>query len=529
MNDLWIGDASIKYPKELLDGRMSAEAAVIGLIWKDPLILDEIELKAQDFLSYDGQLYFNIAKRLREKKVNEFDEASMVSNLDENLYATYKERGGFKSISRVSSVISEKNRDSIIDTLEKYNIMLRLYDNGFNLTTPIMIGKKTVSPIEVFDKMSSTDIIEWYTVQLAKMVGGGYDTKVLEDTNMEITDEFLNSLEHGDEYGTPYGKAGVDVNGDEINVFPYLSSLTLGLKKQATHFIAGFSSSGKTCLWCSIVLSMALKEKVLIICNEQSSRVWRINMLSFILYKKFRYDKITKSVLMSGNFTPEQREMLNKAKDYFNETYVKTDRLHFIQLSENNIELVKAKIRYYHLQYGYSMVVYDTLKIADIGYRTNNTSGWEELIQYSRDLDIMAKRYDMIMCASVQLAQSQKGNLFLDSNMLSGAKGMVEQLDTLLCIRDVYKEELDKNSKYYCHPYQLHKVYDESLGKEVWREEPFEADPKYAWKMIFLCKARNAENSTSSGSVLMFNFFGQYAVFKEQCWARPKHGIIGSN
>ena len=243
-------------------------------------------------------------------------------------------------------------------------------------------------------------------------------------------------------------------------------------------------------------------------------------MLLVILYKHFRFTGITKSNLMAGRLDDDDKKILKKAQDYFNAHY--KGRLHFIQLAENSFDVVKSKIRFYALQYNYSMVVFDTLKISDSNKRDSNMAAWEELVQYSRDLDILAKKMNLIMCASVQLAQSQKGALFLDSNMLSGAKGMVEQLDTLLCIRDVYKDELDPNSKFYCSPYQV--VKDEVTGK--FTEKQYLCDPKSSWKFCFLAKSRNSENSTSSGSALMFNFLGQYSSFKEVCWGRPKHGWI---
>ena len=106
--------------------------------------------------------------------------------------------------------------------------------------------------------------------------------------------------------------------------------------------------------------------------------------------------------------------------------------------------------------------------------------------------------------------------------MLSGAKGMVEQLDTLLCLRDVYKEELDPQSKIFCSPFQ--RVVNEVTG--VTEERPYQCDPKYSWKMCFLAKSRNSENSDSSGCAMLLKFFGPMAVWSEPCWARPKHGFI---
>lgn len=522
MNDVWLRGVEDKYPKELLEGRINAEASVIGILWQDPLILDEISLSSADFLSKDGRFYFGVEKHLRSKNLNEFDEVAVISNLSEETLEKFNELGGYKAIDNMASVVSLKNRDSILDELYRYNTILRLYDAGFNLTKKIQIGKKEMTPLEFSKNLTSTELVEWYETQLNKMYVGGYDVKLLEDTDIEITDEFLESLENAEEYGTPYAYAGKDINGDNMNVFPYLSSLTLGFTRQASHYIAGFSSSGKTAMWCSIAMSMALQEKILILCNEQSSKVWKINMILFILYKHFKEYGITKSSLMAGKLTDENKKMLQKAKDYFNEHY--KGRMHFIQLSENSFDVVKSKIRFYALQYGYSMVIFDTLKISDSNKRDGNLAAWEELVQYSRDLDILAKKFNLIMCASVQLAQSQKGALFLDSNMLSGAKGMVEQLDTLLCIRDVYKDELDQSSKYFCHPYQV--VRDEN-GNSTTKD--YLCDPKYPWKFCFLAKSRNSENSTSSGSALMFRFNGRYATFSECCWGKPKHGFIGSN
>lgn len=522
MKDVWISGVTEKYPSSLLDGRLNAEASTIGLIWQDPLILDETKLSAKDFLSVDGRFYFEVAKQLRAKGVLDFNEVAVISNLEPNILDKFTEKGGYKEVNNIASIISERNKDSILDSLSKCNIILRLYNRGFNLEKEMVINNKKITPLEYFKSLKSGQIIDWYDAQLCKLYDGGYDMNLLEDEDVSITDDFIQGLADAKEYGIPYAKAGKCCDGKDMNVFPYLSSLTLGFTKKASHYVSGFSSSGKTSFWGSVIMSMALQEKVLIICNEQSSKVWKMNMLLFILYKHFHYTDVTKSKLMSGTFRKDakQMEMVNKAKDYFNKHY--DGRIHFIQLAENNFDIVKSKIRYYALQLGYGVVVFDTLKIADSNRRNDSLAGWEELVQYSRDLDILAKKLNICMCCSVQLAQGQKGNLFLGSQMLSGAKGIVEQLDTLLCLRDVYKEELDPNSKFFCAPFQ--KVLNETTGE--YEERPYECDPKYSWKMCFLGKSRNSENSDSSGCAIMLKFFGAMAVWSEPCWCRPKHGYI---
>lgn len=517
---LWVNGIEEKYPPELLKGRISAEGNLIGLIFKDPLILDELNLTSQDLISIDGRFYFGVATQLRKRGVVDFSEVAIMSNLDQSVLEKFNERGGYDAINNIASLVSLKNKESILDSLNRYNVYNKLFDAGFNLLDPIPIGKRVIAPIEFFKNLDSNSILEWYEVQISKM-GSGYDVKLLEDEDLEITDEFLEKLQNGDEQGTSYAYAGIDIKGDNMNVFPFLSSLTLGFIAGASHYIAGFSSTGKTAMMCSIIMALIHNgEKVLILCNEQSSKVWKINMLVFILYKYFRYTKVTKSNLMTGKLSHDDLDMIQKAKEYFN-TKIKGN-VHFIQMAENDMNVVKSKIRFYALQFGYSTVVYDTFKIGDTTKRNKDVAAWEELVQASRDLDMYAKKYNLIMLCSVQLAQANKNALFLDSNMLSGAKGIVEQLDTLLCIRDVYKEELDPTSKFYCSPYQLKQ--NETTGK--WEREEYVCDPSDSWKMIFLAKSRNSENSASSQSALMFRFMGQYAIFQERCWGRPKHGYI---
>lgn len=522
MTDVWISGVTEKYPALLLDGRLNAEASTIGLIWKDPLILDETKLTAKDFLSIDGRFYFEVAKQLRSKNVMDFNEVAVISNLEQSVLDKFTERGGYKEVNNIASIVSERNKDSILDSLAKCNIILRLYNRGFNLEKEMVINNKKITPLEYFKGLKAGQIIDWYDAQLCKLYDGGYDMNLLEDEDVFITDDFIQGLADAKEYGIPYAKAGKCCENKDMNVFPYLSSLTLGFAKKASHYVSGFSSSGKTSFWCSVIMSMALQEKVLVICNEQSSKVWKMNMLLFILYKHFHYMDVTKNKLMSGAFKKDakQMEMVGLAQKYFNEHY--EGRIHFIQLAENNFDIVKSKIRYYALQLNYGVVVFDTLKIADSNRRNDSLAGWEELVQYSRDLDILAKKLNICMCCSVQLAQNQKGSLFLGSQMLSGAKGIVEQLDTLLCLRDVYKEELDPNSKFFCAPFQ--KIFNEATGE--YEERPYECDPKYSWKMCFLGKSRNSENSDSSGCAIMLKFFGAMAVWSEPCWARPKHGYI---
>ena len=115
MKNVWISGVTEKYPSSLLEGRLNAEASTIGLIWKDPLILDETKLSVKDFLSSDGRFYFEVAKQLRAKGVMDFNEVAVISNLEKSVLDKFSEKGGYKEVNNIASIVSERNKDSILE------------------------------------------------------------------------------------------------------------------------------------------------------------------------------------------------------------------------------------------------------------------------------------------------------------------------------------------------------------------------------------------------------------------------------
>ena len=124
----------------------------------------------------------------------------------------------------------------------------------------------------------------------------------------------------------------------------------------------------------------------------------------------------------------------------------------------------QKKIRENVLRYGYDCVLYDTFKIQESDFE--GTRQDLSLVRDSRELDKIAKKYNIIMLASVQLAERLKGKLFLDSSVLSNSKQIKEILENLFLMRTVYDEELDEKNKFYCRPFRLKKVNDKWIEEE---------------------------------------------------------------
>lgn len=365
--------------------------------------------------------------------------------------------------------------------------------------------------------MDSESVIDWYESRVSS-IGTGYSSRVLEDEEIDIDDDFLKDCESGLENGVPFDIAGEDINGETMNCFPFLSKQINGLMDGTTSILGGYSSVGKSTAWVTILMGLMYRgRKVLLISNEQKCKIFKINFVIWLLYKHFRYYKLTKTKLKSGDFNDEDKEMLHKAQSYWRENF--KHKIRFIGLPDADMSLVKKEIRKYVLSDGYDTVLYDTFKI---DFTENKDSKeYLSLIKDSRELDKIAKKYNIIMLCSLQLAINTLGKLFLDASVLSMSKQIKEILEVLLLMRTVYDEELDPdNKKYFCRPFQLKKVD----GK--WIEMPYEADRAATWRMLFVEKNRNGNNSSDTGVAYLEKYDGSHGIFREVAQCHPKHGYI---
>ena len=187
-------------------------------------------------------------------------------------------------------------------------------------------------------------------------------------------------------------------------------------------------------------------------------------------------------------------------------------------INDADINVVTKKIREYVLKYGCTICTYDTFKInnADMREARQDLS----LVRDSRELDKLAKKYNIIMLYSIQLSEAMKGKLWLDSSTLSNSKQIKEQLEGLCLLRNVYDDELDKSSKYYLRPFRRVKHSDS------WDEEEYECDRTRVWKILFLEKTRTGANTSDTNIAYLLSFDGDHAVFRETCLCRPRHGQI---
>lgn len=505
-----------KYPAALLKGRIEAEGNVISCFFKDMLLLDDTTFEQKDFITADGLFYFSMLKNLRKKGFYSLDEITILSNMNEDVIGRYEDCGGWEAIQHQIDIINVQNFDTYIDILYRENILLHMHDDGFNLLKEIMVNDKLVVPLKLFRKMTAEEVTDWYDARI-NSYGTGYSSKILEEEEIDFDDEFIESCVEGEENGVPFDIAGYDVNGEEINCFPFLSRQTMGLLEGTLTMMGGFSSAGKSTWWVTVLMALLnYDRKILIISNEETVKKYKIKFMIWLLGKRNRYFKLTKKKMTTGDIDKISREQLKDVQEFWRKNY--KGRVKFITITDADMSIVKKKIRECALRQGYDTVLYDTFKIQEGDFSSARQD--LSLVRDSRELDKLGKKYNLIMLASVQLAEYMKGKLFLDASCLSNAKQIKEILENLFLMRTVYDEELDEKSKYYCRPFRLKKVGDK------WIEEEYTPDRTAVWRMLFVEKTRNGSNSSDTGVCYLLKYDGDHSIFRETCQCRPKHGEI---
>ena len=150
-----------KYDSKLLEGRIEAEAAVIGCVMKDLLLLDDYKITEDHFVTNDGLFLFKLLKTLNDKKTTEITEFDVMS-INEKVYEKFETLGGMKLVQDMKDRIEIANFTSYLDNLYKHNAIIELADNGFNLLNEVEFNGKKVIPIQLFKQFNSEQVKEFY-------------------------------------------------------------------------------------------------------------------------------------------------------------------------------------------------------------------------------------------------------------------------------------------------------------------------------------------------------------------------------
>lgn len=520
--NLFINGVFDIYDERLLKSRITEEGNICGCLLNDITLYDDCGLSANDFITQSGRMLFTIGKQIRDKRFHTFDEITFLSNANDDVKEKINnEFGGFKQIQNVMDAVSLKNYDTFLDDLNKSNIILALHRKNFNLLSEMTLdnGKKVI-PIDLFKKLTASEVINFYEGTLSTLDTKINSSKIVEEGLMDFDDDFLARLENKEEVGVSFGEAGVNVDGEVIKTFPFMSSNILGVKHGTLNCWAAHSGAGKSTYMVTVLMSLISQgESFTIVTNESSVSDVKVQFLVWVLTRCLDYWNISKKKLVSGNLTSEDKQKIKEARAYWKKNYEKVIKI--TSLSDADARLTCQIIKKDITRGGYTGFLVDTFKLSMDG--GNNDSFWMSLIKDTRALTEIAMRYNVIGLMTVQLALNSLNRCWIDASCLSNSRGIKETLSNLIMFRKVTDAELDPNSPYFIHPFRSKQ---DASGN--WYEEEYLPDRSKVWRLFFIDKSRRGADSNDTGIAYLVRYDGDFCCFYETAKARPTHRLINT-
>ena len=443
-------DITAVYPKKL--SNIELEHIYMGLLLQDPKLIVKFYFLFDDCYFEDEEI-LNIYKSVlfTEGSAYASENAKKGFNFAKDSESVYKFKNELKS--KVSG--KNYNMEKVYLDLRKLFILRKSY-----LAIPIKnIQDKVVEIIDyiLYDKMSIEEV-ENAVVQVN-------DT---EKFKRAILNENLTSfLEMGDNNLR---------NGLNLP-FPILTSVFKGIRKGETMAFAMPSNSGKSRFTIDLAAHTALvhKKKVLIISNEMSEEKMKLCLITTILnnaeIQKIHGQQISKTEgeLLEFKFRPDNpkkvevddkgfiiRKEGEKQADFvkrllqesseFKKTVAVTDwankelknSIYFINITDHTNDELKKVIMNYYYKEQIEYVFYDTLKTD-----TANIGIAEEIKRTATILSNLAQNFNLYICSTLQLAESNTLPVNLDVNDLAVSRTVKEVLDTLCLIKQINRDTLE--------------------------------------------------------------------------------------
>ncbi len=503
------------YPKKL--SNIKLEHIYMGMLLNDPKQIVKYYFKFEECY-FEDPAVLNAYKSVlfTEGGAYSSEEAKANFNFARDNEESYK----FKMQLKEEMANKNYNMEKVYISLKKLFVLRKSY-----LAIPIKsIQDKVVEITQyiLYDKMSVEEVES--AIQQVN------DTEKFKRS--VLTSDLTSFLEMGDN----------NLRNGLPLPFPIMTKVFKGIRKGETMAIAMPSNSGKSRITIDIAAHIALvhKKKTLIISNEMSEEKMRLCLITTMINNKAIQEmhgqkglKITEGELLEFKFRPDDpkstdvdedgyitrhdgekqgdfvKRLLKESSD-FKRTVAVTDwankeignSIYFINITDHTNDELKKVIMNYYYKEQIEYVFYDTLKtdIANIG-------NGEEVKKTATILSNLAQNFDMYICSTLQLAESNTLPVNLNVNDLSASRTVKEVLDTLSLMKQINRDTL-QNYEYSLEEVDT-KFYD--LKKEK--------DPDVRYYACVIDKNRAGAKPT-----LVFKINLAYNIWEELGYLRLKQG-----
>lgn len=505
------------YPKEL--SNIDLEKRYMGMLLNDPKQIVKFYFKFDE-------CYFEDADVLNAYKSVLFTEGGAYSSEEAkanfNFARDNEESYKFKAELKEEMANSKYNMENVYIDLKKLFVLRKSY-----LAIPIKnIQEKVVEITQyiLYDKMSVEEVEA--AIQQVN------DTERFK--RAVLTSNLTSFLEAGENNLR---------NGLELP-FPIMTKVFKGVRKGETMAIAMPSNSGKSRLTVNIAAHVALvhKKKVLVISNEMSEEKMRLCLITTIINNKafqklhgqqdlkktegellefkFRADDPNKTEVDDDGFVLRKQgekqgdfvKRLSEVSSEFKKTIAVTDwanqeiknSIYFINITDHTNDELKKVIMNYYYKEQIEYVFYDTLKTD-----TANIGIGEELKKTATILSNLAQNFNMFICSTLQLAESNTLPVNLNVNDLAVSRTVKEVLDTLSLMKQINRDTLQN------YEYSLEEVDTKFFDLKK------EKNPDVRYYACVIDKNRAGAKPT-----LVFRLNLAYNVWEELGYLRLKQGKV---
>ena len=439
------------YPRQL--SNIDLERIFIGLLLENPKLISKYYF-VFDICMFEDPEMLNIYKSVLYNEGSKY--SSEIAKNGFNFSKDTEEVYELKSNLIQNVEDKEYNIEKIYTELRKLFILRKAYTETpeQNIQDKIL----EITEYELYDKMSAEEVES--TIEQIK-VTQKFKQSILSDDLVDFLESGENELANGLDYP-----------------FPIITEVFKGIRKGETMAFAMPSNSGKSRLTTDLAAYTALvhKKKVLVISNEMSEEKMKLCLITTIInnpeIQKIHGQEVTISEgeLLEFKFKPDNKKdakldengYILKEEGETQKQFVKRlttissdfnkvikaiewaskqikNSIYFINITDHtNDELKKVIINYYykeHIEY----VFYDTLKTD-----TDNIGNPEEIKKTATILSNIAQNFNIFICSSLQLAESQTSPINLNVNDLAVSRTVKEVLDTLCLFKQISRDNLDE-------------------------------------------------------------------------------------
>jgi len=406
-------------PNELLENRETIELNFIASLYKDISLCDDYKniINGTDIITDSGKIYYGIISNMYKLGYESADEVSVKNYLDSkpSIKKQYKQFGELKQSVNIDNI------EAYYDELIKSNFLIKLHSEGFNV----------LENLKEFANMSCEEVYDYYEYKLSDINLTSIQKSEIEDlSDSEGYNEWLKEVINKKNIGFRMGSQFIDYT-------------TSGVHRGELMLVIAGGGKGKSSSSVPLFILPAIEdgETITIICNEQNSKQWRNMIISTVLFSKIIDDTgLTRAKIMKGSYNDEQMQKVEEAIAWIG---AQKGRIRFKAMDNYDIVNVKKVIRKMSKQ-GCKYFFYDVLKPV----KDSSDKAWAELADNAKELYCIAKKENVAIIASAQLATDSLHNKFLDQTSVGKSKAICECAAVGIAFR-----HLTDNEKKYIKPF----------------------------------------------------------------------------